>query len=113
MITGIVRSREVLMVVLVATVLLAGCSSSASGPGGETTCAEYLALQLPLEEQLLGGKRSEEQKDIVKRMLDDHGLDTGQTNMSEVDMRIVQFCGIGSTVVQENSDRPIEDVMDW
>ncbi len=107
------RNRALLMVTLVVSMLLTACSSSGSGPGSETTCAEYLALQLPLEDQLLGGQRSEEQEDIVKQMLDAHGVDTGKANMAIADMQIVQFCGIGSTVNSMTSDRPIEDAIDW
>lgn len=110
---GAVGFRNVLVVAIFATMTLAGCSISASGPGGETTCREWLALQLPIEEQLLGGKRSEEQLDIVKRMLEDHGIDTIQANISIAQMQITEFCGIGSTVNSANSDGPIEDAIDW
>lgn len=107
------RIRALMMVTLVCSVFLTACFGSASEPGGETTCADYLALQLPLREQLFSGKRSKEQEDIVKRMLDAYGLDANQGNMAVADMRIVQFCGIGDSVVRENADKPIEDVMDW
>ncbi len=78
------KISAVLVITLAVSMFLIACSGS--GPGGETTCAEYLALQLPLEDQLLGGQRSEEQEDIVKRMLDAHGVDTGEANMAIADI---------------------------
>ncbi len=107
------RISAALTATLAVLMFLAACSSSGSAQGGETTCADYLALQLPLEDQLLGGQRSEEQEDIVKRMLKSHGVDTSQANLSIADMQIVQFCGIGCTVNTINADRPIEDAIDW
>lgn len=105
------RISAVLMVALAVAMFLTACSGS--GPGGETTCREWLDLQLPIEEQLLGGQRSEEQLDIVEQMLDDHGIDTTQANISIAQTQITEFCGIGSTVNTMNADRPIEDAIDW
>lgn len=102
-----------LMVAIASAVLLVGCNASGAGPGGATTCAEYLEFQLSLEEQLISGRRSEEQEAIVKRMLADHNMDTSEANLALAETHITRFCGIGTTIERENSDRPIEDAIDW
>jgi hypothetical protein len=107
----IVGIRAALMVAVTATTILAGCSFAASGPGGETTCAEFLALGLSTEDRL-AGKRSEEQDDIIKRALADRGLDAGYAgNVNVAHMQIQEFCGMKGYPEPMNSERPIEDAI--
>lgn len=100
-------TRITLIIALVVTVLLSACSS---GPGGETTCAEFLALEKPMREQIYGG--NEEQEKIVKRMLSAHGLDTGLGNVATAEMHIMQFCGMKDYPESMNSNRPIKDAIE-
>jgi hypothetical protein len=112
------RARATLTIALAATVLLSACSfgaSGAAGPGGETTCREWLALDenLSAEERLYEGKENEEQQAILKRMLAAHDRDTGETNRINAEWAIIQFCSPDDTGTRQNIDRPIEDAIDW
>lgn len=109
------RIRAVLIVTLVVSMFLAACSSSGSGPGGETTCREWLDLDdnLSAQERLMEGKVNEEQQEILKRMLDAHGKDTGEMNQVNAEWAIIQFCGPDGTGTRPNIHQPIEDAIDW
>jgi len=104
---------------LVVSTVLSACSTSGSGlgsgPGGETTCREWLALDanLSAEERLYEGKENKEQQAILKRMLDAHGRDTGDANRVNVEWAIIQFCFPDDTGTRQNIDRPIEEAIDW
>lgn len=101
--------KVALIVVLIGTVLLGACSS---GPGGETTCGKFVALAPTVREQLMEGKHSTEQDDIVKRMLAAHGKDNGPMNVVTAEWQIMQFCGLAASDVQ-HSDMPIENGITW
>ena len=108
-------TKAALVLALAGTIFLVGCSSVGSGPGGETTCREWLALDdnLSAQERIYEGKVNEEQQDILKRMLDAHDKDTGETNRINAEWAIIQFCFPDDTGTRPNISRPIEDAIDW
>lgn len=96
---------------------LAACSTSGveAGPAGETTCREWLDLDdnLTARERLYEQKVNEEQQDILKRMLDAHGKDTGESNRVWAEVAIIQFCFPDGTGTRPNINRPIEEAIRW
>lgn len=111
------RITEVLLVCVGVSTLLAACSTSGvgAGPGGETTCREWLDLDdnLTAQERLYENKVNEEQQDILKRMLDAHGKDTGESNRVWAEWAVIQFCFPDDTGTRPNINRPIEEAIDW
>lgn len=109
--------RAILLVSLVLMIVLAGCSSSgvSSGPGGETTCREWVALDgnVSAHDRLYEGKENKEQQDILKRMLAAHGKATGESNRINAEWAVIQFCFTDDTGTRPNLDRPIEEAIDW
>lgn len=103
------RTRVAVMSAFLPAVLLGGCSSTGSGPGGETTCREWLDLDdnLSAQERLMEGKVNEEQQEILKRMLDAHDKDAGEMNRVNAEWAIIQFCGPDGTGTRPNIDQPI------
>jgi len=95
--------------VMLVTLSLAGCATG-GGDGGKTTCATYLGLALDLQEQLdTGEPMSDEQQDIVNKMLNDHGKQSGGMNVLNAGTQLIQFCGADGTGTRPNLDRPIEE----
>jgi SAM-dependent methyltransferase len=83
---------------------LSGCSS---GPGGETTCAKFASMDS--RTGLLSSPNSE-QTSVIKKMLDDHGKDTGAMNVSLAYMQIVAYCNIYDGVSSSNSTQSIDGI---
>lgn len=109
------RTRFAITVALFSAMLLGGCTSSVgAGPGGETTCGEWLDLDdnLSAQERLMEAKVNEEQQEILRRMLDALAKDTGEMNRVNAEWAIIQFCGPDGTGTRPNIDRPIEDAID-
>lgn len=98
------RARR-LAIVAVTTGALSGCGDS--GPGGETTCAQRTELDRPGIEIVTEGV-SDEQKDIMTRMLRDHDKDDGPANQMALQTEILQFC-----LDEDNAESPIDDGADW
>lgn len=92
---------------LVALAVLPGCSmlDQGGGDGGATTCADYLALA---PEDVFEGI-SDEQEDVVAKMLRDHDLDDGEPNLSNAALQVTVYCGVDDTGSRMNSDSAIED----
>jgi len=90
---------------------LAGCSDSSTA-GGETTCTEWLELDLPAQEALdnvADGKSnlSDEQVEIMKDALEEAGLATDEMNVITASINVLQFCAPDGTGTRPNADRPI------
>lgn len=75
-------------------------------PGWRNTCAQWTELDRPGIEIVTEGV-SDEQKDIMTRMLRDHDKDDGPANQMALQTEI-QFC-----LDEDNAESPIDDGADW
>lgn len=97
--------------VCVLLLVVGGCGSSTAA--GMTTCSEYRALDLPLEQQLQMVE-NEDQRAMLKEMLRSYGKDTGRMNVTAADLQIRIFCGVdNSSGRYSNPDVAIQDAFDW
>jgi hypothetical protein len=110
--------RRVAQGVLAFAVLAAGLSGcSDSGPGGETTCSEFLELEQgtptsdeELADRLENGSASGEQRDILKNVLDEKGLSSDDYNLEIAYGQIVlQYCGVDDSGNRLHPNDPIEN----
>lgn len=87
---------------LVMCASLQGCSS---GPGGETTCSDYAALDS--DSGLLSGP-SDEQMKVLGNMLSDHDKMAGQESMAH--LSVIEYCNIYGGAAGNHQDEPIENI---
>lgn len=101
----------VLSAVAALIALLAACSGT-STEGGATTCDEWIALDLPVEEAMdrIGdgeSNMSEEQLAILEDALQDQDLATDEMNMLIASGSILTYCAPDGTGTRPNVNRPI------
>lgn len=110
------RPLLVTAVAIVMVVLgLVGCSDG--GPGGATTCSEFLALELDpvtTEEELMdrvrNGSASKEQQDILKNLLEEQDLSTDGYNVDLAYGQIVLgYCGVDGSGNRMHPNQSIEN----
>ena len=109
-------TRTLLALAMLAALFLTACSNGVgSGPGGETTCREWLKLddEISVEDRLYHNKENKKQQDILKRMLSAHGKDTGESNRISAEYSVIMFCFPDGTGSRPNINQPIEDAIDW
>lgn len=95
---------------------LTGCSGSSTA-GGDTTCTEWLELDLPAQEALdnvADGKSnlSDEQEEIMKDALEEAGLATDEMNVITASINVLQFCAPDGTGTRPNAERPIAGALE-
>lgn len=111
------RASATLFVLVTASILLTACSSSgsSSGPGGETTCTEWLSFdnEVSAYDRIYNGKENPTQKEILNRMLSAHGYGTDEYSRTQASFFIFQFCYSADTGMRQNDNQPIEGAIDW
>lgn len=103
--------RMVLAIAASGVLAVSGCAG-ASTAGGDTTCSQWLALDLPVEEafdRIEQGESnlSDEQQEILQDALDAEGLATDDTNVAYASYDVIQFCAPDGTGTRPNADQPI------
>lgn len=109
------RSARAVLAVAVVVAGLSACSGS--GPGGETTCSEFLELEQDtptsdeeLADRVQNGSASEEQREILKNLLEDNDLASDDNNIQIAYGQIVlEYCGVDGSGTRLHPDDPIEN----
>ncbi|WP_406832833.1 hypothetical protein ABEG17_08425 [Pedococcus sp. KACC 23699] len=83
---------------------VAGCSS---GPGGETTCADFAAMS---PDTGLMTKLSDKQTQVIDKMLSDHNRSASVSNEMLAQLQITQYCNIYGGKAGSNTDKAIENI---
>lgn len=83
---------------------VAGCSS---GPGGETTCADFAAMA---PDTGLMSTLSDQQVKVIDKMLSDHERSTDVSNEMAAQLQITQYCNIYGGKSGSNADKAIENI---
>lgn len=100
------RWRRVACAAVSAVVALgvAGCSR---GPGGETTCSAFAAMA---PDTGLMSNLSDQQTQVIQKMLGDHDKSTDATNMMLAQTQIIAYCNIYGGRAGSNADQPIQNI---
>lgn len=108
---GHVRWIRGIAVSALSCVLVSGCGGAATA-GGDTTCAEWVALTPSVEdamERVRNGDSnlSEEQEAILTDALDEKDFATDDLNVVRAANKILTFCGPDGTGMRPNIDAAI------
>ena len=106
-----IRKAAVVMSCALLASVLGACGSSTSG--GETTCAEWFALddKVSLKDQLAGVKNKELEA-VAKDALREAGKDTGTMNVMLLEGAVIQYCAPDGTGTRPNANNPISNAID-
>lgn len=112
------RSTRVAAAALAAAlaVVLTGCSGPTTA-GGETTCNEWLELDLPVQEAFENLENGEDnlaevQQDILRDALGEQDLATDETNIAVAALNVAEFCAADGTGTRPNADTPISGALE-